>query len=734
MRVPDRPAWPVIVETVSRSLVKDSFELIFRQSPIAMGVTRREDGVILDVNDACCALMGLSRADMLGRAAAQVGAWTSSLEDGHLMERLGAEGRVRQHEARLANGKHVLLSLEPFTLRHEIPCLLVTIEDVTRWRATEADLRESEARWHYALEGSDSGVWDWNASTNEVFFSDRWKSMLGHAPHEIGTSLDEWASRVHPDDLGETMALVTAHVDGRTAEYVSEHRVRCKDGTYRWILDRGQAVARDANGLAVRLVGTHTDITARREAEQRRGEQERRFRAIFNSTFQFIGLLTPDGTLLEANQTALDFAGIEEADAVGRPFWETRWWQVGPAGVQQLREAIAAAATGEFIRYETLVRGRGDHTTTIDFSLKPIVDADGHVVLLVPEGRDIGAVKRAQAELHESEERFRSAFEAAAIGMALVSPTGQLMKVNGAFCEMLGYDADALQAMTFQAITHPDDLESDEALARRLAAGELRSYQLEKRYLHRDGHPIWIRLTGSAVRDPAGRLVHFIAQVEDVTDRRKAQEALERTLREKDVLLREVHHRVKNNLQVVSSLLSLQRRGVHDQTTSDALDDSQRRVLAMALVHERLYQGHSLAAIDMRQYLQVLVAQLCRSLAPTGVTVRSMVTADDVVVPVDVALPCGLIVNELVSNVLKYAFVGRADGRLSVSLSRVGTDVSLTVTDDGAGMPAAPRDGSIGMRLVESLARQLDGTFMLDASDGVRVEIRFPASWAEATT
>jgi PAS domain S-box-containing protein len=706
--------------------VKDSFELIFRQSPIAMGVTRRNDGVVLDVNDACCTLMGLSRDEMVGRDAVQLGGWTTHVTRADVIARLEADGRVYRHETQLANGKHVLLSFEPFTFGHEVPCLLITVEDVTRWRATEADLRESEARWLYALEGSDSGVWDWNASTNDVFFSDRWKSMLGYAPHEIGASLDEWASRVHPDDLDKTMALVRDHVEGRTTEYVSEHRVRCKDGTYRWILDRGQAVSRDASGRAVRLVGTHTDITARREAEQRRAEQERRFRAIFDSTFQFIGLLTPDGTLLEANQTALDFAGIDAAEAVGRPFWEARWWDIGDQGVQQLREALAAAASGAFIRYETPVRGRGDHTTTIDFSLKPIVDADGRVVLLVPEGRDIGAIKHAQAELHESEERFRSAFEAAAIGMALVSPEGRLTKVNSAFCEMLGHDAETLQALTYQQITHPDDLQTDVTQARRLAAGEIRSYQLEKRYLHRDGQPIWIRLTGSAVRDTAGALVHFIAQVEDVTEHRKAQQALERTLREKDVLLREVHHRVKNNLQVVSSLLSLQRRAVQDGATIDALDDSRRRVLAMALVHERLYQGHSLASIDMRQYLQVLVTQLCRSLAPAGVNVRTSVTCDDATVPVDVALPCGLIVNELVSNALKYAYIGRTHGALSVHLSRADDSLSLTVTDDGVGMPSMPRDGSIGMRLVESLARQLHGTFTLDASDGVHAEIRVP--------
>lgn len=711
--------------------MSDRFELIFRHSPIAMALTEREDGTILDVNDACCRLLGRTRDQLIGRRSTGAGAWASPEERASVVARVTAGERITHHETRLTGGQHVRLSIEPFTSSGDVAGLLVIIEDITNWRTAEAALRESEARWKFALEGSDSGVWDWNVATNEVFFSDRWKAMLGYAPDEIGTSLDEWSSRVHPDDLAETLASVQAHVDGQTPAYVSEHRLRCKDGGYRWILDRGQVVARDAGGRALRVVGTHTDITARRRTEARRLDQERRFRAIFDSTFQFIGLLTPDGILLEANRTALDFTGIRAEDVVGRPFWEARWWTADEATPQQLREAIARAATGEFVRYPVVVRGRGDALTTIDFSLKPIRDNNGEVVLLVPEGRDIGDVLRAQADLHESEERFRSAFEAAAIGMAIVSADGQFVKVNQALCDLLGYTPPALQALSFQAITHPDDLEADLEQVRRLKAGEIHSYQMEKRYFHRDGRVIWIRLTGSAVRDAAGALVHFIAQIEDVTARREAQQALERTLEEKDVLLHEVHHRVKNNLQVISSLLNLQRRTVQDPLTRDALDDSRRRVLAMALVHERLYQGRDLAAIDMPRYLSELVRQLCRTMATEGVQVQPVVDADTVHVPVDIAIPCGLIVNELLSNVLKYAFVGREAGAVRVSFSRGDDAMELAVTDDGVGMPDELRAGSIGMRLVDSLARQLRGTLTVTSTDGVRAVVRFPHTLIE---
>jgi len=134
-------------------------------------------------------------------------------------------------------------------------------------RLREEQLRASEFRWKFALEGSGQGVWDWDATTDRVYFSPIWKRMLGHADADIGDHLDEWKSRVHPDDLPQTLAAVQAYLDGSRGEYANEHRIRCKDGTYKWILDRGMIVSRDAAGRPSRVIGTHTDIDARKQAE-----------------------------------------------------------------------------------------------------------------------------------------------------------------------------------------------------------------------------------------------------------------------------------------------------------------------------------------------------------------------------------------------------------------------------------------------------------------------------------
>lgn len=142
-------------------------------------------------------------------------------------------------------------------------------------RLRQEALAESEFRWKFALEGAGDGLWDWNIPASTVFFSPRWKSMLGHSEDEIGNGLDEWESRIHPDDRENTLALVRDYFDGRTSTYSSEHRVRCKDGSYKWILDRGMVVSRDAAGAPLRMIGSHSDISTTKALEQSLRDNQR---------------------------------------------------------------------------------------------------------------------------------------------------------------------------------------------------------------------------------------------------------------------------------------------------------------------------------------------------------------------------------------------------------------------------------------------------------------------------
>jgi len=216
----------------------------------------------------------------------------------------------------------------------------------------------------------------------------------------------------------------------------------------------------------------------------------------------------------------------------------------------------------------------------------------------------------------------------------------------------------------------------------------------------------------------------------EVGERRRAEEQIRASLREKEVLLKEIHHRVKNNLQIVSSLLNLQTNFIEDEDIVSSLNDSRTRVESMALVHEKLYQSENLAQIDFGEYIHTLAYHVFDSFESLPQAVQLKVEADSIPMDVDVAIPCGLIVNELITNSLKYAFADRPGGVISVELrSRGEREVELRIGDDGVGFPPEidfRRTDSLGMQLVVDLTSQLEGEMQLVEGRGAVFEIVFP--------
>jgi PAS domain S-box-containing protein len=229
----------------------------------------------------------------------------------------------------------------------------VIARDVTELKEAESTARRNELRWQFAVEGAGDGLWDWDATTGEVYFSSRWKSMLGFGDHEIASRLEEWSERVHPDDLEHTMAALNRHLDGTTPDYVSEHRLRCKDGSYKWILDRGRVVSRADDGSPVRAIGTHTDITEEKEAH-------RRIQRLLEEK---------DNLLHEVHHRIKNsFASVESLLQIG----------AAEATHPETRTAILAArsrVTSTRVLYETLLQAERYETVPVHEYLTDIVHA-----------------------------------------------------------------------------------------------------------------------------------------------------------------------------------------------------------------------------------------------------------------------------------------------------------------------------------------------------------------------
>ena len=625
----------------------------------------------------------------------------------------------------------------------------------------------------------------------------------------------------------------------------------------------GWLLRRQLTPLASRLLAAQAYATEK-AAELR--SREALLRVIYEEAPQGIALLDADRRIVMANARAAQLFGYPSL--VGMQAEQLRPVEERAQRARLLDHAFSRP--GDHQRPATYsVNGLRHDGRVIPLEVVPSpIEVDGRRMIMMMVS-DVTERRIAELSLRESEQRFRNTMEHAPIGMALIALSGHWLEVNAAVCSMTGYSAQELRRLRFQDITHRDDLIADLDQVSQLVEGRISSYQMEKRYIHRQGHVIWALLAGSLVRDADGKPLYFIAQIKDAGERLRLRAALalqsaivdsahasiigidadgfivsfnkaaqrllgyredevvgrmraealhdeqemaahaawlterfgrrvdtgfealtaylrvhdadhrewlyvrkdgvrvpvllsstalhdengritgflgiasdisqqkrneselKAALEEKETLLREVYHRVKNNLQVVGSLFNLQLRSLPPGPAHAALADAADRVRTMALLHEKLYRSPTLSAIDLDDYFGDLLNRIAVSTgaAERGIDVQSHCVR--LQIGLDTAVPLGLIANELVGNALKHAFPNARSGRVRLRVEIDGDSIVLSVDDDGVGLPADGRhlsSASLGLVLVRSLSSQLDADFTLESSDGTLARLRLSRS------
>lgn len=337
---------------------------------------------------------------------------------------------------------------------------------------------------------------------------------------------------------------------------------------------------------------------------------------------------------------------------------------------------------------------------------------DGEHFLLQLESSQSNELEQLREKLRQSVEKYRQVVDNAndAIYLFELNTAGRparILEVNEVACRRLGYTREEYLVMDPTQMDDPSETPEIEASMERLRAQ--RTETIEMSHVAKDGTAIPVEVS-SHLFDSGGRTYH-LAIVRDIRERKEAERRVLASLEEKTVLLREIHHRVKNNMQLISSLLSLQAQSLADPRLLDIFTEAQNRVGALALVHEKLYQATDLARVDFEHYAGDLVKTLRDGLYTPGRSIDVSIETESVSLPVPVLIPIALILSELVSNAFKHAFAPFDSGQIAVVLQRKERQLELSVCDDGVGLPEE-FDGralkSLGWRLVETLVEQLE--------------------------
>jgi PAS domain S-box-containing protein len=468
------------------------------------------------------------------------------------------------------------------------------------------------------------------------------------------------------------------------------------------------------------------DMTERKQAEAALRVSEERFRSVVTLSPVPMGLVNRDGIMTFINDRHTQLFGYTSDDIPTISEW---WQKAYPDGKYRDWAMEAWNAAADRAAFEGEVIGPGEHKVTCKDGTERVVEITGIRVGDETLACFIDLTERKKAE--ETLRRWADAFEYCAHGIAIGLPaSNRIMACNPAFARMFATTPEDVAGSPILSVYAPS--EHDHVYQCILEADRIGQVRYETLMQRKDGSIFPVQMDLVSVRDAEANVLYRVATLQDITERNQAMKALSDSLEEKVALLKEVHHRVKNNLQVVASLLGLQAGRSDNQQVVDVLQDTRNRVRSMALLHETLYRSGNLARINFATYLKDLCGQLLLSSGPVASRVTLEYHVAQIGLPLEQAVPCGLIVSELVSNALKHGFPGKHTGRIVVGLDPTGEQtLILSVRDEGVGLTSnfdSASTSTLGMQLVSGLAGQLGGQLEEDASwgPGAAFRVVFP--------
>ncbi|MGD2248817.1 MAG: PAS domain S-box protein [Candidatus Methanofastidiosia archaeon] len=537
------------------------------------------------------------------------------------------------------------------------------------------------------------------------------EDIIGHKSQEY----------VHPDSK-ELLLKNLQKIKHGERKLNNEYKFTTKKGKPIWVETCGTKIT--LGGHSADLV-TFNDITERKRADKALRESEELYRKLVQTSPDAVTASDIEGKITHISQRTLELHGCKRADEIlGKNALEF----IAPKDHERAMINIKKTLEEGVVKNVEYTMLRKDGTSFIgELNATLIKDAEGNPKAFIAVARDITERKHAEEKLRENEEKFRLFFENEPEYCYMISHEGKILDINKSALKTLGYKKEEIVGKPIlTTIYAPSSRKKARQLFKKWKkTGKLGDEELN--IITKDGKEKTVLLSADSARDTHGNILYSISVQRDITQRKKAEDHIKAQIKEKEILLKEIHHRVKNNMQIISSLLNLQSRQIKDKRLLEIFKDSQTRIQSMALVHDELYQSKDFANINFSRYIRTLASDVFQTF-DMGARITLTVKAEDISLGVDTAIPCGLIINELISNSLKHAFPDKK-GEITVKFRTTNDDIELIVSDNGVGIPDTidfRTTTSLGLHLVTIVAEgQLGGTITLDRSKGTEFRITF---------
>ena len=618
------------------------------------------------------------------------------------------------------------------------------IIDVSERVKAEKKIRDNEKRWKFALEGSKYGIWDWNLAQGKVYFSPIWKRMLGYTPDEITDQISEWTDRVHPDDIEETMLKVREHLAGETEYYQDEHRMEHKDGDYIWIQDRGKVVERTTDGKPLRFIGTHEDITAKKEMEEKLKEREERLNLamdaaehgfwdwdldndeVYFSPRYFTMLGYKPGELPMSFETWIDLLHPDDEEKI----------------LAEVKEKIANGIPFE-VEFRLQTKS-GDWKWIMGKGKSYNLDEAGEPHRAVGTHTDITERKEIEKELKESEERYRGLVESQHDLIIRVDADGNLTYVNQAYCDTFGKNKEELIGNSFTPLIHEDDRKETLEAMEELETPPYRIY-IEQRAMTVDGLR-WIAWEYYAIRNDDGEIKEIQGVGRDITDLKEAQQEAEAANRAKSEFLANMSHEIRTPLSAVIGFSELLEKMTDDDKQLDYLESIKTAGNTLLTLINDILDLSKIEAgqleINYEKFNLMSLLEEIKHIFKQKTNEKNLdfnleVKSDKIKVKLDETRLRQILLN-LVGNAVKFTKQGYVDLKVISSYNkRDELDLKIIIADSGIGIAEDEQDNifnafqqqdgqstreyggtGLGLAITKRLVEIMDGSLTLESEEG----------------